>query len=206
MITGQQLRDARKHAHLSQQALAETLGVSLRTIGNWERGQFIHPNNWHTIRKTFPGINETDTPIVTDANDPDVAWIATEIAKTQSRAIKQAKQLSVEHSSTLHAQMAENIDTIFDFALNAAELGADPELVNQLAITAFNTLLDTGTLNIITKAADPGYVQRIMNRIITIQNAAASYTYKSNDNTLRIANITNINQTNTASGLSTEEG
>jgi DNA-binding XRE family transcriptional regulator len=195
MITGQQLRDARKHAHLSQQALAETLGVSLRTIGNWERGQFIHPNNWHTIRKTFP-----------DANDPDVAWIATEIAKTQSRAIKQAKQLSVEHSSTLHAQMAENIDTIFDFALNAAELGADPELVNQLAITAFNTLLDTGTLNIITKAADPGYVQRIMNRIITIQNAAASYTYKSNDNTLRIANITNINQTNTASGLSTEEG
>lgn len=38
MITGDQIRAARKRAGLSQGGLAELVGVSMRTVGNWERG------------------------------------------------------------------------------------------------------------------------------------------------------------------------
>lgn len=38
-ITGRQLRDARSRAQLSQEELADLLGVTHRTVGNWERGK-----------------------------------------------------------------------------------------------------------------------------------------------------------------------
>lgn len=39
MITGDEIRSARKRAGLSQGRLAELVGVSMRTVGNWERGE-----------------------------------------------------------------------------------------------------------------------------------------------------------------------
>lgn len=39
MITGAQIRDARKRAGLSQAELAKRVGVVPRTVGGWERGE-----------------------------------------------------------------------------------------------------------------------------------------------------------------------
>lgn len=39
MITGQEIRAARKRAGLSQEKLAQLVGVSQRSIGGWERGE-----------------------------------------------------------------------------------------------------------------------------------------------------------------------
>lgn len=38
MITGAQLREARESRRWTQEQLAEAVGVTLRSIGNWERG------------------------------------------------------------------------------------------------------------------------------------------------------------------------
>lgn len=38
MLTGKQIRDARNQAGWSQKYLGDLLGVSMRTVGNWERG------------------------------------------------------------------------------------------------------------------------------------------------------------------------
>lgn len=41
---GQRLRDARERAGLTQQQVANEIGVSLRTVGNWERGETVPQN------------------------------------------------------------------------------------------------------------------------------------------------------------------
>ena len=44
------LRAARKRQHLSQQELAEKLGVTRRTVQGWESGQITEPHPKH-LRK-----------------------------------------------------------------------------------------------------------------------------------------------------------
>lgn len=41
MISGDQLRDARGRAGLTQEELGLRVGVSLRSVGNWERGEGV---------------------------------------------------------------------------------------------------------------------------------------------------------------------
>lgn len=41
MLTGDQLFQARTSAGMTQQQLANTLGVSLRSVGNWERAEQV---------------------------------------------------------------------------------------------------------------------------------------------------------------------
>lgn len=50
MIEGNEIRAARERAGLSQQELAKRLDVSLRTVGNWERGETVPRNREAKIR------------------------------------------------------------------------------------------------------------------------------------------------------------
>ena len=50
MIDGQQINSARQRAGLTQQQLAELVGVSLRTVGNWERGATVPRDREHAVR------------------------------------------------------------------------------------------------------------------------------------------------------------
>lgn len=54
-IDGEQLRLAREHAGKTQAELAEDVGVSLRTVGNWERGSVIPRKHWARLGDIFGG-------------------------------------------------------------------------------------------------------------------------------------------------------
>ena len=43
-ITAEQIRTARERSRMTQQELADNIGVSLRTVGSWERGETIPRN------------------------------------------------------------------------------------------------------------------------------------------------------------------
>lgn len=59
MHYGEQIRTARELAGLSQSELGRQIGVSLRTIGNWERGATIPQSSnarlRYALRDTWPG-------------------------------------------------------------------------------------------------------------------------------------------------------
>jgi transcriptional regulator with XRE-family HTH domain len=49
-ITGEQIKDARERRQMTQQELADELGVSLRTVGSWERGESVPRSRMGAIR------------------------------------------------------------------------------------------------------------------------------------------------------------
>lgn len=50
MIRAEEIRDARQRAGMTQAELAALVGVSQRTVGNWERGESIFRNRAAKIR------------------------------------------------------------------------------------------------------------------------------------------------------------
>lgn len=50
MIDGTEMRAARERASLTQGELAKRVGVSLRTVGNWERGESVPRSKEQAIR------------------------------------------------------------------------------------------------------------------------------------------------------------
>ena len=59
MITGRQLRRARERRGWTQEELAAQLGVTFRSVGNWERGE-IPANSQERIRHVLGGDLEED--------------------------------------------------------------------------------------------------------------------------------------------------
>ena len=59
MITGQQLRRARERRGWTQEELAAQLGVTFRSVGNWERGE-VPANRQERIRQVLGGDLEED--------------------------------------------------------------------------------------------------------------------------------------------------
>jgi transcriptional regulator with XRE-family HTH domain len=49
-ITGERIKEARERRQLTQQELADELGVSLRTVGSWERGESVPRSRMGAIR------------------------------------------------------------------------------------------------------------------------------------------------------------
>jgi transcriptional regulator with XRE-family HTH domain len=52
-ITGEQIKEARERRQLTQQELADELGVSLRTVGSWERGESVPRSRMGAIREVL---------------------------------------------------------------------------------------------------------------------------------------------------------
>ena len=59
VITGQQLRRARERRGWTQEELAAQLGVTFRSVGNWERGE-VPANRQERIRHVLGGDLEED--------------------------------------------------------------------------------------------------------------------------------------------------
>lgn len=52
-INGEQIREARERLHLTQQELADQVGVSMRTVGNWERGASVPRNRLGAVAEAL---------------------------------------------------------------------------------------------------------------------------------------------------------
>lgn len=54
MLTGDELREARERARLTQQQLADRIGKTLRSVGNWERAGQVPRGAETLVRDEFP--------------------------------------------------------------------------------------------------------------------------------------------------------
>lgn len=55
-IDGESLREAREQTGKTQQELADAVGVSLRTVGNWERGGVVPRKHWPKVLRALPNL------------------------------------------------------------------------------------------------------------------------------------------------------
>lgn len=83
MTTGDEIRTARQRAGLTQQELASKIGVSMRTIGNWERGETVTQRHAARIADVLGG-HLTSAPKSTIEDFSDAALLA-EIARRFDR-------------------------------------------------------------------------------------------------------------------------
>lgn len=79
MTTGDNIRNARQKAGLTQAELAQRIGVSMRTVGNWERGDTPPDRYAARINDVLDGlISSADRPSIEDYSD---AALLAEIAR-----------------------------------------------------------------------------------------------------------------------------
>lgn len=85
-MTGDEIREARERAGLTQEQLAQRLGVTLRTVGNWERGATVPRNRLARLRDVFPG-QQQEEPGLRSASDAQLlAEIARRFARGEGKA------------------------------------------------------------------------------------------------------------------------
>ncbi|WP_162458260.1 helix-turn-helix domain-containing protein [Pseudactinotalea terrae] len=81
MLQGEGIRRARERAQLTQEQLASLLGVSARTIGNWERDETVPRNRAAAVQAAL-GLDETEGPTLRSASDAELLG---EIARRMSQ-------------------------------------------------------------------------------------------------------------------------
>jgi DNA-binding transcriptional regulator YiaG len=52
-VNGVEIREARERMGMTQEQLAQQIGVHLRTVGNWERGQTVPKNRMARLRRVL---------------------------------------------------------------------------------------------------------------------------------------------------------
>ena len=83
MLTGEDLAAARNRARLTQQQLADRLGVTLRSVGNWERSQAVPSGAESKVRDVLASQLGNQPDLLSSVSD---ARLLAEIAKRFERA------------------------------------------------------------------------------------------------------------------------
>ena len=98
-----EIREARERAGLTQEALGALLGVSMRTVGNWERGQTVPLNRLAKIREVLAGHWKDDESAdsVGLSNASDVELLA-EIARRFARTTEKAGESGATSTSPMN--------------------------------------------------------------------------------------------------------
>lgn len=110
MTTGDEIRTARQRAGLTQQELASRIGVSMRTIGNWERGETVTQRHAARIADVLGG-HLTSAPKSTIEDYSDAALLA-EIARRfdRTRSTRDAHRQTVEDRPQPHGSTTRPSD------------------------------------------------------------------------------------------------
>lgn len=126
MANGNEIRDARERAGLTQEALAALLGVSMRTVGNWERGQTVPLNRLAKIREVLTGHWKDDEPAdpVGLSNASDVELLA-EIARRFARNSEKAGESGATSTSPMN-QVGDDADEVTQANRGRLEHGQQP--------------------------------------------------------------------------------
>ena len=126
MANGNEIRDARERAGLTQEALAALLGVSMRTVGNWERGQTVPLNRLAKIREVLTGHWKDDEPAdpVGLSNASDVELLA-EIARRFARNSVKAGESGATSTSPMN-QVGDDADSVTEANRGRLEHGQQP--------------------------------------------------------------------------------
>jgi transcriptional regulator with XRE-family HTH domain len=88
VINGTEIRAARERAGLTQGELATRVGVSLRTVGNWERGETVPQNRASVVEQVLAEWIDANTPgprLVTASDAELLAEIARRFERSSSR-------------------------------------------------------------------------------------------------------------------------
>lgn len=95
---GERIREARERAHLTQEQLGQKVGVSLRTIGNWERGTTVPKNRKAALEEVLGVDLDADIQIkrLPTQGGPAVALYAQYGADTPLEKIRVLQQLMNE--------------------------------------------------------------------------------------------------------------
>lgn len=100
MTDGNDIRDARQRAGLTQAELAKLVGVSQRTVGNWERGETVAHTRIARIEQVLAGHwKNDDSPQVGLSSASDVELLA-EIARRFARTPMEAGHESQQGQGT----------------------------------------------------------------------------------------------------------
>ena len=86
MLTGDQVLAARTRAGLTQQQLADLIGVTLRSVGNWERSEQVPRQAEARLRERFGSyLRADDAAPSTDLSSVSDALLLAEIARRFER-------------------------------------------------------------------------------------------------------------------------
>lgn len=94
MISGEEIRQARERSGLTQSELAQRIGVSMRTVGNWERGESVPRNREGAIKValadqlTKPDQEQRPTPLQAASDAELLAEIARRFSREQERSAR----------------------------------------------------------------------------------------------------------------------
>lgn len=80
MISGEEIRQGRERARLTQAQLGQIVGVTGRTVGNWERGETVPRNREGAVRQAIEG-TPREVPSLERASD---AELLAEVARRMS--------------------------------------------------------------------------------------------------------------------------
>lgn len=98
---GRRIREARERAGLTQQQVAAEIGVSLRTVGNWERGETVPLNRFARLEAVLgerlrPGA-PADGPVYgTTTPERDVLELPPGLTDRQREAVREVVRAMVE--------------------------------------------------------------------------------------------------------------
>lgn len=97
VISGEQIRTARERAGLTQSELGQLVGVSMRTVGNWERGESVPRNRESVIRSVLagqlPGSEQAAQPLQRVSDAELLAEIARRFSRQSHAEIDNVHQL-----------------------------------------------------------------------------------------------------------------
>ena len=105
MDNGERIREARQRAGLTQEELGAQVGVSMRTIGNWERGTTVPLNRLARLREVLDGYwkdqSGSQESALTQATDVELlAEIARRFARTRERRDSDSPPLIAQEPGT----------------------------------------------------------------------------------------------------------
>lgn len=131
--------------------------VSLRSVGNWERGGAVPRKYWEGLREILPAAWQDPTPPrgtgVRDVAQRDS--LARDLLEARKRASQRRELgLSAEELAEMHLAFASAATRALDFAEQAIDLGVHYDIVKSITDAVVNAVIDSGTLSLLSQAQD----------------------------------------------------